>query len=194
MVIPMGIILGGSGIPTISVGIPQKKVRISMELETKMAEAPANCFPLKFHGIPRNSDFLLGICRNSWRRVKTSEKDSGDQVESGSQKEYGHKAESRHKADEDCEMGYQSESSLTPGDYSKSKKVELLRCKHACKNQGLGHDEIETAEEEADDEKITEEKVEQEWCQMKNKKGLKKPSGTHHGNEMGEDKCHEPSP
>jgi len=62
--IPMGIILGGSGIPTISVGIPRKKVGISMELETKMAEAPANCFPLKFHGIPRNSDFLLGIQQN----------------------------------------------------------------------------------------------------------------------------------
>jgi len=32
-----------------------------MELETKMAEAPANCFPLKFHGILQNSDFPLGI-------------------------------------------------------------------------------------------------------------------------------------
>ena len=45
MVIPMGIIPRGSGIPTISIGIPWKKVGISMELETKMAEAPANCFP-----------------------------------------------------------------------------------------------------------------------------------------------------
>jgi len=71
MVIPMGIIPGGSRIPTISVGIPQKKVGISMELESKMAEALANCFPLKFHGIPWNSDFSLGICRNSRRRVKT---------------------------------------------------------------------------------------------------------------------------
>jgi len=70
--IPMGIIPGGSGILTISVGIPWKKVGISMELESKMAEAPANCFPLKFHGILRNSDFPLGIHRNSWRRVKTS--------------------------------------------------------------------------------------------------------------------------
>jgi len=26
-----------------------------------MAEAPANCFPLKFHGILWNSDFPLGI-------------------------------------------------------------------------------------------------------------------------------------
>ena len=61
-----------SGILTISIGIPQKKVGISMELETKMAEAPANCFPLKFHGILWNSDFPLRIHRNSWRRVKTS--------------------------------------------------------------------------------------------------------------------------
>jgi len=67
--IPMG---GGSRILTISVGIPRKKVGISMELETKMAEAPANCFPLKFHGILWNSDFPLRIHRNSWRRVKTS--------------------------------------------------------------------------------------------------------------------------
>jgi len=85
-------------------------------------------------------------------------------------------------------MGYQSESSLTPSDYSESKKVELLQHEHALKNRGLGHDEMDTAEEEADDEKIMEEKDEQEWCQMKNKKGLKKPSGTHHSNEMGEDK------
>jgi len=70
--IRMGIIPGGSRILTISIGIPQKKVGISMELESKMAEAPANSFPLKFHGIPQNSDFPLGICRNSWRRVKTS--------------------------------------------------------------------------------------------------------------------------
>jgi len=60
----MGIIPGGSGTLTISVGIPRKKVRISMELETKMAEAPANCFPLKFHGILQNSDFPLGIWWN----------------------------------------------------------------------------------------------------------------------------------
>jgi len=45
MVIPMEIIPRGSGILTISIGIPWKKVRISMELETKMAKAPANCFP-----------------------------------------------------------------------------------------------------------------------------------------------------
>ena len=62
--IPMGIIPEGSWILTISIRIPWKKVGISMELETKMAEAPANCFPLKFHGIPQNSDFPLRIQRN----------------------------------------------------------------------------------------------------------------------------------
>jgi len=74
--IPMGIIPRGSGIPTISIGIPWKKVGISMELESKMAEAPANCFPLKFHGIPQNSDFPLGIWWNPQElmgRVKTSD-------------------------------------------------------------------------------------------------------------------------
>ena len=43
--IPLGIIPGGSGIPTISIGIPWKKVGISMEMEPKMAETPAKCFP-----------------------------------------------------------------------------------------------------------------------------------------------------
>ena len=71
--IPLGIIPGGSGILTISIGIPWKKVGISMEMEAQMAEAPAKCFPWKFHGIPQNSDFPLGIHRNSRRRVKTSE-------------------------------------------------------------------------------------------------------------------------
>ena len=47
----MGIVPRGSRILTISIRIPWKKVGISMELETKRAEAPANCFPLKFHGI-----------------------------------------------------------------------------------------------------------------------------------------------
>ena len=37
--IPLGIIPGGSGILTISIGIPWKKVGISMEMETQMAEA-----------------------------------------------------------------------------------------------------------------------------------------------------------
>jgi len=48
--IPIGIIPRGSRIQTISIGIPCKKVGISMEFETKMAEAPANCFPSKFCG------------------------------------------------------------------------------------------------------------------------------------------------
>ena len=43
--IPLGIIPRGSGIPTISIGIPWKKVGISMEMEPQMAEALAKCFP-----------------------------------------------------------------------------------------------------------------------------------------------------
>ena len=35
----------GSQIPTISIRFPWKKVGISMEMETQMAEAPAKCFP-----------------------------------------------------------------------------------------------------------------------------------------------------
>ena len=54
------------------------------------------------------------------------EKESGNEVESGDEKEYRHAAESRHEADQDCEMGYRSESSLTPSDYSESKRAALL--------------------------------------------------------------------
>jgi len=68
--IPMGIVPRGSGILTISIGIPWKKVGISMELDTKMAEAPANCFPLKFHGIPWNSDFPLRIQQIPWELME----------------------------------------------------------------------------------------------------------------------------
>ena len=128
--------------------------------------------------------------RQSGNNTKSGDKkDSGDEVESGGEKEYGHEAESRHEADEDCEMGYRTESSLTPSDFSESKKAEKLRREHARKNRGLGHDEMDTAEEEADDEKIMEEEDEQERRQMKKKKGLKKPSGTNHGNDLGEDKA-----
>ena len=41
--------------------IPTDSIGISMELETKMAEAPANWFLSEFHGIPWNSDIPLGI-------------------------------------------------------------------------------------------------------------------------------------
>ena len=68
----MGIIPGGSGIPTISIGIPWKKVGISMEMETQMAEAPAKCFPYKFHGIPQSSDFPLGIRQNPQELMEES--------------------------------------------------------------------------------------------------------------------------
>ena len=43
--IPLGIIPRGFQILTISIGIPWKKVGISMEKETQMAGAPAKCFP-----------------------------------------------------------------------------------------------------------------------------------------------------
>ena len=43
-----------------------------MEMEPQMAEAPAKCFPLKFHGIPQNSDFPLGIQRNPQELMEES--------------------------------------------------------------------------------------------------------------------------
>ena len=65
--------------------------------------------------------------RQSRNNTKSgNKKDSGGEVESGSKKEYGHEAESRHKADEDCKMGYRTESSLMPSDFSKSKRAEKL--------------------------------------------------------------------
>jgi hypothetical protein len=112
---------------------------------------------------------------------QADEVESGNDKESGGAKEYGDEAESRPKADQDCEMGYRSESSVTHSDYSETKKVRLLRREHARKNRGLGHDDMDTAEEEADDEKIMEEEDERERHQMKDKKGLKKPSDTNHG-------------
>ena len=95
----------------------------------------------------------------------------GNNTKSGGEKEYRHEAELRNEGDEDCEMGYRTESSLMPSDFSESKKAEKLRCEHAHKNWGLGHDEMDNAEEEADDEKIMEEEDEQERRQMKKKKG-----------------------
>ena len=62
----MGMVPGGSRILTISIRIPWKKVGISMEWEWEMAGAPANCFPLKFRGIPQNSDFPLRFWRIPW--------------------------------------------------------------------------------------------------------------------------------
>jgi hypothetical protein len=95
---------------------------------------------------------------------------------------------SNSEMDNQC-SGYHSESSLSPSDYSESKKAELLRREQARKNRGLGHDEMDTAEEEADDEKIMAEEDEQERCrQMNDKKALKNPSGTSHAKGLGKDK------
>ncbi|EDQ98612.1 uncharacterized protein LACBIDRAFT_335810 [Laccaria bicolor S238N-H82] len=57
---------------------------------------------------------------------------------------------------EDRGHGYM-ESSLTPSDYSQSRKAEKLQLDHARKNQGLGHDVMDTEEEEADNEMIMQE-------------------------------------
>jgi len=61
----------------ISVGIPQKKVGISIELKSKME--------LLSIEIPWNSNFPLGIHRSSWRRVKTSKNMEGRNEKYGGQ-------------------------------------------------------------------------------------------------------------
>ena len=78
---------------------------------------------------------------------------------------------------EDQGHGYILESSLTPSDYSKFRKAEKLQLQHAQKNRGIGHDEMDTEEEEADDEMIMKEGDEQDRCRrIKGKKPLKNPS------------------
>lgn len=133
--------------------------------------------------------------------------ESGDKEVSAHEAESTHEEKSAHEADQDHQMeettqlgvvggqpteainsemdnqrsAYPSESTLSPSDYSESKKAELLRREQARKNRGLGHDVMDTAEEEEDDEKKMAEEDEQERRrQMKNKKVLKKPSGTSH--------------
>ena len=67
--------------------------------------------------------------------------------------------------EEGVKQGYVSESTLTPSDYSESRKAELIRCEQACKNWGLGHN-LMNMEEEADDEMMMEEVDRQErLCQ-----------------------------
>jgi len=59
--IPMETVPGGSRIPVVSIRfrwIPSDSIGISMELETRMAEASAIWIPSEFHGIPWNSDIL----------------------------------------------------------------------------------------------------------------------------------------
>ncbi|EDR09220.1 uncharacterized protein LACBIDRAFT_326644 [Laccaria bicolor S238N-H82] len=58
--------------------------------------------------------------------------------------------------------GYRTESTLTPSDYSESTKAKLKQREHAQKNRGPGHDEMNTEEEEADDERIMKEADEQD--------------------------------
>jgi hypothetical protein len=66
---------------------------------------------------------------------------------------------------------------LTPSDYSQTTKAKLELREHAQKNQGLGHDEMNTEEEEADDERIMKEADEQDHRRrIKSKKASKKVS------------------
>ena len=75
---------------------------------------------------------------------------------------------------EDQGHSYIIESSLTPSDYSQSRKAEKLRLQHAQKNRGIGHDEMDTEEEEADDEMIMKEVDELDGRRrIKGKKSLK---------------------
>jgi len=78
---------------------------------------------------------------------------------------------------EDQGHSYIFESSLTPSDYSEFRKAEKLQLQHAQKNQGIGHDEMDTEEEEADDKMIMKEGDEQDQHRrIKGKKPLKNPS------------------
>ena len=52
--------------------IPSDSIGISIELKTKMAEAPANWFLLELHAIPTFWLESSGFHWNSWERVKTS--------------------------------------------------------------------------------------------------------------------------
>ena len=75
---------------------------------------------------------------------------------------------------EDQGHGYVIESPLTPSDYSQSRKAEKLQLQHAQKNRGIGHNEMDTEEEEANDEMIMKEVDEQDRCRrIKGKKPLK---------------------
>lgn len=66
------------------------------------------------------------------------------------------------REEEGVKPGHVSESTLSPSDYSESKKAELIRREQARKNRGLGHDLMNTEEEEADDEMLMEEADRQE--------------------------------
>ncbi|EDR04495.1 uncharacterized protein LACBIDRAFT_330671 [Laccaria bicolor S238N-H82] len=85
--------------------------------------------------------------------------DSGDGPESGVRAEPGNgeEAESGNEIKPGHEAEADIESSLTPSDYSQSRKAKKLQLDHARKNRGLGHDVMDTEEEEADDEMIMQE-------------------------------------
>jgi hypothetical protein len=71
--------------------------------------------------------------------------------------------------------GYRTDSSLTPSDYSESTEEKTKQREHAQKNRGIGHDEMNTEEEEADDERLMKEADEQDLrLRTKSKKAPKK--------------------
>ena len=59
-------------------------------------------------------------------------------------------------------QGYVTKSTLTVSDYSESRKADLMRHDQAHKNLGLGHNEINTDEEEVDDEMVMQEEDKKE--------------------------------
>jgi hypothetical protein len=62
-----------------------------------------------------------------------------------------------------------------PSDYSESMKAKSQQCQHAQKNWGLGHNEMNTDEEEADDERIMKEAdAQDDRRRIKRKKALMK--------------------
>ena len=73
--IPSGIIPGGSGILTISIGIPWKKWEFPWKWNPKWLRLQPNAFHRNSMEFCRILTFHWesgGIRRNSWRRVKTS--------------------------------------------------------------------------------------------------------------------------
>ena len=135
-------------------------------------------------------DAELGDEAGSGDRAETG--DDGHETEAGHEAEGGQDAELSHgrgqpahiidgnqhpqaqcipdnKPDSEADLqidhqrpGYRTESTLSPSDYSESMKAKARRRQHAQKNRGLGHNEMNTEEEEADDERIMKEADEQD--------------------------------
>ncbi|EDR03003.1 uncharacterized protein LACBIDRAFT_307828 [Laccaria bicolor S238N-H82] len=81
------------------------------------------------------------------------EVESGREKESGGPKEDNNQAESMPEPDQDGEKGYRSSSCGSGSDFGETEEAKARQREWARKNRGRGHDEMDTAEEEADDEK-----------------------------------------